>query len=128
MTDDKTAELKKKYPEIFSDDFYFECNDGWFDLIDGLCYKLQSYIDDFDNIEQIIAGQVKEKFGGLRFYLNEGGDDYIYSLIKEAESSSVKTCEECGEPGKVQKLGCWLMCRCPTCFSQTEEARKTRGY
>lgn len=128
MTDDKTAELKKKYPEIFSEDFYFECMDGWFDLIDGLCYKLQSYIDDFDNVEQIIAGQVKEKFGGLRFYIEQGGDDYIYSLIKEVEHQSYKTCEDCGSPGKVQNLGYWLICRCPTCFAKSEEARKTRCY
>ena len=128
MTDDKTAELIKKYPQIFPENFYFECMDGWFDLINELCFKLQAYIDDFDSVEQVIAGQVKEKFGGLRFYLDQGGDDYIDILIQEAESKSVKTCEDCGAPGKVQKLGCWLMCRCPTCFSQTEEARKARGY
>ena len=128
MTDDKAVELIKKYPKIFPEDFYFECMNGWFELIDGLCYKLQSYIDDFDSVEQVIAGQVKEKFGGLRFYLDQGGDDYIYILIKEAESKSVITCEDCGAPGKVQKLGYWLVCRCPTCFVKDEEARKNRGY
>ena len=67
MTDDKTAELIKKYPQIFTENFYFECGDGWIDLINELCFKLQAYIDDFDSVEQVIAGQVKEKFGGLRF-------------------------------------------------------------
>jgi hypothetical protein len=126
MTDDKTAELIKKYPQIFTKNFYLECGDGWFDLINELCFKLQAYIDDFDSVEQVIAGQVKEKFGGLRFYIDQGGDDYIYSLIKEAEHQSHKTCEDCGSPGKVQNHRHWLMCRCPTCFAKSEKAFKTQ--
>lgn len=129
MEDNKLIGLKGKYPKIFPEHFYFECSDGWYDLLDDLCYKLQSYVDDFDNVEQIVAAQVKEKFGSLRFYIEAGGgDDYIYSLINDAEKKSSLICEDCGEPGKVQSLGRWLMCRCPICFAKAEEARKNRGY
>ena len=50
-------------------------------------------------VQPVIAIQVKEKFGGLRFYYS-GGDDYIRGLVDMAESMSYKTCEVCGSPGK----------------------------
>ena len=64
-------DLVKKYPNLYKQyggditktcmGWGFECDDGWFKLIDGLSAKLQPY--------GIEAGQVKEKLGGLRFYL-----------------------------------------------------------
>jgi hypothetical protein len=46
-----------------------------------------------------VASQVKEKFGGLRFYVN-GATDKHHNYITFAESMSYRTCEECGAPGK----------------------------
>lgn len=46
-----------------------------------------------------VAVQVKEKFGGLRFYVQAATDKH-YNFISFAESMSYKTCEECGAPGK----------------------------
>lgn len=50
-------------------------------------------------IEQVVATQVKEKFGTLRFYY-VGGDDYIRGLEAMAESMTSRTCEDCGHPGE----------------------------
>jgi len=47
------------------------------------------------NVPQVVALQVKEKLGGLRFYI-VGGDDYIDTLIRFAENISYKICETCG--------------------------------
>lgn len=47
---------------------------------------------------QVIAVQIKEKFGTLRFYTS-GGDDYVYGVLAMAESMSAVLCEECGKPG-----------------------------
>ncbi|MEK7090164.1 MAG: hypothetical protein AAB930_01100, partial [Patescibacteria group bacterium] len=44
--------------------FGFECGDGWFGLIKKLCEKLK----DLD-LKDFRVTQVKEKFGGLRFYV-----------------------------------------------------------
>ena len=44
--------------------------------------------------------QVKEKFGGLRFYV-DCNDDYIDGLISLAEGMSYNTCSECGETGEI---------------------------
>ena len=46
-----------------------------------------------------VAVQVKEKFGGLRFYVDRATEQH-YDFISVAESMSYRTCEECGAPGK----------------------------
>lgn len=57
-----------------------------------------------------VAVQVKEKFGGLRFYANNC-DDRASSLISFAELMSETTCEVCGRRGKITGPG-WLRCLC----------------
>jgi hypothetical protein len=51
-----------------------------------------------------VAVQVKEKFGGLRFYVN-GATDKHWNYITFAESMSYRTCEDCGAPGKTYTDG-----------------------
>jgi len=48
-------------------------------------------------------GQIKEKFGGLRFYYSYEGDrvDEISDLIHDAEERSFKICEVTGEDGEL---------------------------
>lgn len=62
-------------------------------------------------VPQVVAVQVKEKFGTLRFYTN-ATDDYVHGLIAMAESMSARTCEECGVPGKTYYDG-WHVTLCP---------------
>ena len=76
MNRENTNNLWEKYPIIFSGrylslqesliPFGFECGDGWYNLIDELCEDITTLIGDKDIT--VIAIQVKEKFGGLRFY------------------------------------------------------------
>ena len=61
--------------------------------------------------QQVVAVQVKEKFGSLRFYVN-GGDLYIRGMLLMAEALSGVTCEECGAPGKTYRYG-WHRTLCP---------------
>jgi hypothetical protein len=51
-----------------------------------------------------VAVQVKEKFGGLRFYVQAATDKH-YQYISFAESMSYRTCEMCGAPGKTYTDG-----------------------
>lgn len=59
---------------------------------------------------QVIASQVKEKFGSLSFYYT-GGGDYVRGLVTMAESMSSRTCERCGNLGKRRGNG-WLYTAC----------------
>jgi len=94
--------LCAKYPRIFEQRNWdkmdtcmcwgFECGDGWYDLIDNLCRSLQDYSNAHrPEIKQVVATQVKSKFGELRFYV-EGGDDVTDWMISFAErlSSTIK--------------------------------------
>jgi hypothetical protein len=63
-----------------------------------------------EQIEQVIAVQVKEKFGTLRFYVY-GGDDTTHNYIALAEITSGVTCEICGKSGSSSSGG-WIKTLC----------------
>ena len=102
--------LIENFPKIFDSDFYFECDEGWCNLLFDLCSKIQSYCDE-GKCEQVKATQVKEKFATLRFY-HSGGDEYIYKLIDEAEAKSAETCEVTGGHGILHKRGYYYKTLC----------------
>lgn len=54
--------------------------------------------------------QIKEKFGGLRFY-TDGASEELAKMIRDAELLSFKTCEYCGEPGEERDSG-WIKTLC----------------
>ncbi len=66
--------------------------------------------------------QVKEKFGGLRFYVS-GYNDEVNEAIRECEAICAKTCEICGSTkDDVQsRTGGWILTLCNNC----EQRRKT---
>lgn len=124
MSPELDKKLVEKYPKIFANRFKpmtetamcwgFECGDGWFDILDIACSIIQSHIDwknrDGEKVSQVIADQVKEKFGTLRFYTT-GGDDYTRGVESMAEAMSSRVCEQCGAPGKTNSGG-WLTTLC----------------
>jgi hypothetical protein len=57
-----------------------------------------------------VAVQVKEKFGGLRFYV-DGASEKHQNMIDFAEHLSETTCEVCGKKGKRNNEG-WISTRC----------------
>jgi hypothetical protein len=68
--------------------------------------------DEDPEIPQVVAEQVKEKYGTLRFYYH-GGDDIIFGMVRMAEAMSAVTCEVCGNPGKTIGDG-WVRTLCKT--------------
>lgn len=120
----------------------FEHGNGWFHLINTLCGSIQNHIDNHNKwveeygkefweenkdkpdvsinepvlIPQVVAAQVKEKFGGLRFYY-DGGDDIIRGMVYLAENMSYRICENCGvmtERVNTNQKG-WISTTCPMC-------------
>ena len=128
-----------------------EVGDGWYSLIDTLCealtytyttsvqvdkedgkrFGIEPYSDSYYfSVEppQVIATQVKEKYGTLRFYYREEYSeeiqflyqtgkypdlqriidrysDYINGVVHFAETASGRTCEETGQPGELHVSG-----------------------
>lgn len=108
-------------PPIMSRHF-FSVGDGWLDMIHDLIVNLI----DLGWNKQI--QQVKEKFGGLRFYIPSGSDE-IYNEIIKYEKKSYETCEVCGEKGEL-RYDCgwggrrWLKTMCDIHYKELKERRK----
>lgn len=75
---------------------------GWYPLV------LQVHNDIMAIKSDYIPVQVKEKFGGLRYYIDYSGewtDEQLVSvkeIIAFAEQKSFTICEVCGEPSKLR--------------------------
>jgi len=67
-----------------------------------------------DRYPQITAVQVKEKFGGLRFYVN-GASNAQYGVISFTESLSYKVCENCGSTKNIGSTKGWYRTLCEEC-------------
>lgn len=83
----------------------FGIGEGWVDLVETLIADLIVLGWDKD------LHQVKEKFGGLRFYIGTA-TQLMYDRIARAERESYKTCEQCGGPGQIRRNGGWLHVSC----------------
>jgi hypothetical protein len=89
---------------------YKECGRGWNKLIDPLikrCHELGGMIL-----------QIKEKYGGLRFYYSpmgvapDGEWDKFEDAVDQAEAESHHICELCGKPGKTMVKAHWYKTIC----------------
>ena len=125
MNDQNTQILIKAFPNLFRNDFYFECGDGWFELI----AKVAAFIDTVTRDCEI--AEVKEKFGRLRIYLSLQLDQEgvptipeeelsgIYKFINHVEQLSQDICEDCGvdlnATNRKKRTGYWITNLCVTC-------------
>lgn len=131
MREDLEEKLVAAYPELFdrvrehptTKQKYYgcACGDGWFSILDALCGLIAQrlrYLRADNKPRDFKINQIKEKFGGLRFY-TQGGDEYIEGAIDMAEELAARTCEETGKPGQLyRKPSGWLVTLC------AEEAEK----
>ena len=128
MDNELEKKLVDKYPVIFKNRYTnplthnmgwgIECGSGWYMIIDCLCESIQQYVNGVSytgRIAPVIANQIKEKYGTLRFYY-EGGDEFVDGMVDYAENMSGHICENCGSPeGKIKSKMGWLKCRCSNC-------------
>jgi len=110
MKEELDAMLCQRYPKIFVDCRRTQCRDGWFDLIDTLCERLQFWTDR-NNAPQVIVSQVKEKYGELSFYAHRGNETQD-GMIELAEAMSARLCEQCGKLGHLLMSGEIYLTRC----------------
>ena len=96
-------------------------NTGFFCVGNGWLGIIKSLIEDLIQLgwdKQIC--QVKEKFGGLRFYINSGSDE-IYKKIFEAEIKSNEVCEKCGNHGELRNDIGWYLTLCENHYKEKKE-------
>jgi len=81
--------------------------DGWYTIIDVISMMLSK-----SSTEEVIASQVKEKFGSLRYYYSGSQGDFIRGAVAMAELISGMTCDKCGMPGEQTSGGGWVTTKC----------------
>lgn len=146
MKSELEKQLLEKYPKIFRQKdlpltqtamcWLFECGDGWYKILDMLCLQLQWDVDK-NGYPQIEATQVKEKYGGLRFYYITLASDKedkwrerhcgaIDGMVSFAEYLSEETCEDCGTMENVSQTKGWITTLCKNCIKGRECNDKRR--
>ena len=113
------TDIVNKYPKTFARLRYFECSGGWQGLIEEVAEIAEKHNNTQQNTDyHITAAQVKEKFGGLRFYIDSGEEcpEEVYTeitnVIMSVENRSFTTCEICGEPATYRKERGWKKTLC----------------
>lgn len=97
-----------------------ECGDGWFQLIHQLSLGIESIAQRMQRENVPISmiphvSQVKEKFGGLRVYLDKSAAG-VDEVVDVARQRAAKTCELCGQLGKKRITKSeWVMVLCDNC-------------
>lgn len=79
----------------------FQCGDGWFALVYHVSQQITDYAARHPVVHEVMAIEVKEKFGTLRFYVR-GADAHIRALLDTAAAQSAEICERDGTSGRLR--------------------------
>ena len=124
-----TKQMEARFPKMFAEPYGgFACGEGWWPILEALCGQIQHHVDwknkQSEVVAQVTVNQIKEKFGGLRFYYS-GGDDAIDGMVSMAESWAAHSCETCGSPGK-SRSGGWIKTLCDHHEAERQQHMKER--
>lgn len=119
MDEELEQQLIEEYPDLYEDDFVFECEDGWYDLIEAVSSTLDK------NCSSTTVNQIKEKHGQLRIYTGTPRDEskpfdegaIANGITELAREMSTNICERCGSTDDVEGVqrGNRYMVRCRDC-------------
>ena len=133
---DPIDKLIQEFPAVFQNmdtEVFSSIPSGWYNILYNLCEELTPILNEerskiTEDPEQPLfyVHQIKEKFGGLRFYFmmnteNTELHENIQKLIDIAEDKSYDTCQITGKIGTLCKKGSHYM-------TLSEEARIAQGF
>jgi hypothetical protein len=114
------------YPNLFREfpRSGFDVGEGWYPLLHELCHTLEPHIESLPEEirSQLYVVQIKEKFGGLRFYM-QSETPYMRGAIAVAERMSYLLCEHCGNKG-TRRSGGWIRTECDDCYREEQMRRE----
>lgn len=105
------------------DDHKEHVGEGWWPIVKALHTTIDSLAPGYEVL------QIKEKFGGLRFYYrlpngtSELATSTIHVMTDAAEALSFRTCENCGKPGTHRNSHGWWFTLCDEHFAEREEMK-----
>ncbi len=143
----RDLDLQKEFPEILKKlggDPAKTCmsamhggisiGDGWIPSLRTL-FEYCQFQHDTNGYPQLVADQIKEKFGTLRFYYifehcsiekykgrSDRSSEILEGAIDFVEMLTKSICEECGQPGKMRSDG-WIRVRCDKCENKQKNKK-----
>ena len=144
---DKLEDLIAVHPRMFRGTPPVVASDlppGWYGLVDKLCSDIEALLGQ--EPERFEVKQIKEKYGGLRFYFSfEGVEDHfidlhtpegietfvqrpdgpavmsqLRKLVSAAAEHSTSTCQRCGAPGTLANRLGWVSTLCERHVTERE--------
>ncbi|TAY50968.1 hypothetical protein [Rhizobium leguminosarum] len=115
------AGLREKHGRILPQDIAFSVENGWLPLIAESLQEIEQALDRHAWIGRATIRQIKEKLGDLRIYVRPRRESYHFSkalgddlaVIRDRYmSTSIKTCEICGDAGELGNFDgyCQTLC------------------
>ena len=92
----------------------FDVGTGWIDLLYRFSCDVQELIDNGLESKDLTVVQVKSKFASLRVY-TAGNQDAFDVLLDKYVEEAERTCELCGDPGRVIVKKHWMYVVCEKC-------------
>lgn len=106
---------------------------GWYGIIKDIVETIKEE-DDRLNLENNTnhitkVSDIKEKWGGLRFYCAGGASEKSWKAIEKGEHDSYYTCEECGSKQDVgEYYDGWVSTKCKPCAQEHFAFNIDKGY
>lgn len=82
----------------------------------SICKEIKASLKRHNCLKEYRITQIKEKFGGLRWY-NAAAPEEVYKIIQKYEYISEKTCIVCGRPATKISTG-YISPYCDDCYQQ----------
>ena len=124
--------LYKRYSSVLSGPLYPEVADGWATLVEEFLQDMEENARFFDD-GAIIVTDIKEKFGGMRIYVNYNLPSetitYLEEIVCKYEKLASRTCEYCGDNDHTMhpRHGYWDVVACEDCFNKHFKENKDNG-
>lgn len=122
--------------------------EGWYAIVNDLCFLLESELGR-EGGNRVTVQQIKEKFGGLRFYLAYSGEEdegdeegvpdrpgaapseafkaRVRSLIEAATRASEETCQWCGAAAAERDVDGYITTLCQEHYGEALRRRHGAG-
>ena len=106
---------------------------GWADVLYPYLEKLTAILNYYKLTDYLYIQQVKEKFGGLRFYYSfwnedrdfnekeQKGAELFQSVAWKMESATETVCCDCGATENIECYGGWVHFACPECEAKRQK-------
>jgi hypothetical protein len=112
-----SRDFKKSFPELACQ--YCACPRGWKRPVRRALRELSRVRKEHGDVQVL---EIKEKFGGLRFYtFTLNNEELISPIISRVEKACSCRCQECGRPGEYRALHGRRATLCDRCKQQWQD-------